>query len=105
MAIVSWDPVKFEEANTIQVDSDAGDNRTALMEIEQRAAERGFVRTNEYYLRQLIRGNQRLFRGICYRMTQEEITCARAKNEELERAVLSSTFALMRPAEGSAVWF
>lgn len=88
MAIVAWDPVKLEEANTVQVDSDAADNRTALLEIEDWAAQHGFVRTDEYTLRQLLRDGKRMFRGTCYRMSPEEIAAASATNSMMERIVL-----------------
>ena len=72
MAIIGVDPSDYAKASTIQVDSDAPDNRSAIREIEDWAAERGFLRTNEYYLRQAIRDGKRIFRGICYRYTEEE---------------------------------
>jgi transposase-like protein len=72
MAIVAVTPANWEEVGLVQIDSDAPSNAAAVVEIEDWAAEHGMVRTNEYWLRQLNRGNQRLFRGICYRVTEEE---------------------------------
>jgi len=72
MAIVGVDPTEYQNANTVQVDSDAADNARAINEIGDWAAEHGFVRTNEYWLRQAIRGGKRIYRGICYRFSEEE---------------------------------
>lgn len=72
MAIVAIDPPDWEKANVVQVDSDARDNRDAVLEIEDWAAENGFARTTEYWLRQILKeGGRRVFRGICYRLTEE----------------------------------
>ena len=72
MAIVGVDPTEYQNANTVQVDSDAADNARAINEIDDWATEHGFVRTNEYWLRKAIRGGKRIFRGICYRFSDEE---------------------------------
>lgn len=72
MAIVRIDPEDFEKVNTVQVFTDAGDNRDAVLEIEAWAAQHGFVRTSEYWLGQMIlETGRRVFRGVCYRMTPE----------------------------------
>jgi hypothetical protein len=72
MAIVGVDPTGYQYANTVQVDSDARDNARAIREIDDWAAENGFVRTNEYWLRRAIVGGKSVFRGICYRFSEEE---------------------------------
>ncbi len=76
MAIVAVDPEGWAAANVVQnvvqVDSDAKDNHEAILEIEDWAAENGFARINENWLRQIHRGGQRVFRGVCYRLTEEE---------------------------------
>jgi len=72
MAIVRVDPSDYQNANTVQVDSDAADNARAINEIGDWAAEHGFVRTNEYWLRQVPRDGKPIFRGICYRFSEEE---------------------------------
>lgn len=89
MAIIAWDPVKLEGTNTVQVDSDAVDNRAALLEIEDWAAQHGFVRTNEYSLRQLLKDGKRMFRGTCYRVSPEELKAASTTNSTMEMNVLN----------------
>jgi len=76
MAIVGIDPPNWKalDLNVVQLDSDAADNKKAAEEIEDWAAENDFARVNEYWLRQIIRnGGKRVFRGICYRLTKEEM--------------------------------
>lgn len=72
MALMNWDPKKWEDANIVQVDSDASDNSQAITEIEDWAATNGFARINESWLRQIFREGQKLFRGVCYRLNEEE---------------------------------
>ncbi len=73
MAIVKIDPEHWQKANSVQVDSDAADNAKAILEIEDWAAENGFARIHEYWLRQIRPKDGRpVFRGICYRLTEEE---------------------------------
>ena len=75
MAIVKTDPEDWQKANSVQVDSDALDNAAAILEIEDWAAENGFARVHEYWLRQIHgKDSTRAFRGICYRLTEEEVT-------------------------------
>jgi hypothetical protein len=70
--IVQTDPHNWQDVNTVQVDSDARDNDQALREIDAWAASNGFLRTDEYWLRQIIKKDgRRVFRGICYRVTDE----------------------------------
>lgn len=82
MAIIYVDPEEWEKANanTVQVDSDATDNKGAIDDIEQWAADNRFARTNEYWLRRVIRQDgKHVFRGICYRVTVE----VQASNEAI----------------------
>jgi len=72
MALVAWDPMVWEDANIVQVDSDAPDNSKAITEIEDWAAANGFARINESWLRQIFREGQKLYRGACYRLNEEE---------------------------------
>jgi hypothetical protein len=77
MAIVRTDPERWEDVNVVQLDSDAPDNDKAILDIESWAADKGFARTNEYWLRPIWLGNgRRVLRGICYRLTREEIGSA-----------------------------
>jgi hypothetical protein len=58
-----------------------------MFEIEDWAAEHGFLRTSEYYLRRVRRRDgKRVFRGFCYRMTPEE-----RENAEQDDRVLAQT--------------
>ncbi len=72
MAVTKVDPTPFEQASSIVIDSDAETNELALREIENWAHSHGFVRTNEYYLRQILVNGNRQFRGVCYRIANEE---------------------------------
>jgi hypothetical protein len=86
MAIVNTDPLEWDRVNTLQVDSDAQDNASAIAEINRWAAERGFARTNEYWLRRVRTNNGMIFRGICYRVTDDERATARERlGEAAER--------------------
>ena len=74
MAIVAIDPADWENVNVVQIDSDAHDNKEAIIDIENWAGEHGFARTNEYWLRQILKNRgRRVFRGICYRLTEEVV--------------------------------
>jgi hypothetical protein len=67
------DPQEWKESNVVQVDSDASDNMSAAREIESWAAQNGFVRTTEYWLRRAMTADGAIvFRGICYRISPEE---------------------------------
>ena len=91
MAVVAIIPGEWEEqgATSVQVDSDAADNRTALIEIENWSAEHGFARTSEYWLRPMLTGGRRVFRGFCFRLTDEvrssSAALVRQHEEALER--------------------
>lgn len=87
--VVSWDPKTLEGANVVQVDSDASDNTQAIREIDDWAEQQGFVRSSEYWLRPLLREGKKLFRGVCYRISNEEIEAANATNTTLRTSVLS----------------
>jgi hypothetical protein len=83
--IVKVDPPDAEHANIVQVDSDARDNMAAMREIEDWAEERGFVRTNEYWLRRVLVNGKTRFRGICYRLVDEELASARQDLDEIAK--------------------
>ena len=88
MAIVAIDPADWKNTNVVQIDSDAVDNKVAIMEIESWAWDRQFARTNEYWLRQIVRDDtQRVFRGICYRLTRE-VRNSRSAESEANRKLL-----------------
>src|SRR5437016_1447328 len=88
MAVVGTDPVNWNAVNAVQVDSDDADNVQAMFEIEDWAAEHGFVRTSEYYLRRVRRRDgKRVFRGFCYRMTAEELESAEQEASARAEAV------------------
>jgi hypothetical protein len=70
--ITQIDPVSFADASSVQVDSDAGDSWHAIEEIENWAAENGFVRSSEYSPRQVLIEGHRRFRSVCYRISPEE---------------------------------
>lgn len=95
------DPADFANVSTVQVDSDVGNPWLAIDEIENWAADHGFVRTSEYHPRQVLVEGRRRFRGICYRMTDEE----RAAIEQSHRQMIERGDALTpgaRPAPEAA---
>ncbi len=73
MAIIRTDLDKLPDANAVEVDSDAPDNMQAIHEIDDWAAEHGFARVSEYWLRQRKVNGRRVFRGICYRLSEDEV--------------------------------
>ena len=81
MAVVGTDPKNWRRTNTVQVFSDAPDNPTAVAEIEQWAAERGFARSSEYWLGRARTEHGDVFRGLCFRITDQEIQRARERSE------------------------
>lgn len=103
MAIVRVDPAEWQNVNVLQLDSDASNNQAAMLEMEQWAYENGFARTNEYWLRRIRRDGQTVFRGICYRVEEEERATQRAILQEtearamrIEAALSSAESALLR---------
>jgi hypothetical protein len=83
--IVRVDPEDFEKSNVVQVDSNAGDNMAAIREIDDWAAEKGFSRTSEYSLRRIkSRDKGLVFRGICFRMTEDERKTLEDENVAVE---------------------
>ncbi|MGH7213513.1 MAG: hypothetical protein ACREIT_01935 [Tepidisphaeraceae bacterium] len=86
MAILQTDPADWRSSNTVQVDSTARDNMSAIREIDQWAADNGFHRVNEYWLRQVnLKDGTRVFRGICFRITEEERSTRHQTNEDVAR--------------------
>ena len=70
--ITKIDPKNWKKANIVQIDVDAGDNSEAIEVLEKWAAENGFSRMSEYFLRIVMRADgSRVFRGVCYRITRE----------------------------------
>jgi hypothetical protein len=79
------DPKNWKKANVVQVDVDAANNSEAVDVLESWAAENGFARTEEYFLRIIMRADgTRVFRGICYRITRE----VKASAERLAKAAI-----------------
>jgi len=76
--ITKIDPKNWKKANIVQLDVDAENNSEAVDSLEKWAAENGFARTDEYFLRIVMRADgSRVFRGICYRITREVKDSAR----------------------------
>ena len=87
MAIVRVDPPDPTGASLVQVDSSSGNLWLAIAEVDGWAVEHGFVRTNEFHLRQVLVEGHRRYRGICYRPTAEEAAAAdQAQQEMISRA-------------------
>ncbi len=88
MAIIAIDPSNWKEFNVVQIDSDANENKQAIAEIEEWAAQNGFARTTEYWLRPIIKSDdRRVFRGICYRLTHEVMRTNEEASRQLAEAV------------------
>src|SRR5688500_16219300 len=81
MAITLIDPPDFQNASTVQIDSDAEDAWLAVEAIENWAAQNEFVSIGEFHPRQVLVDGRRRFRGICYRISDEE----RAAMESAQR--------------------
>ena len=87
MAIVKIDPAEWQNASVVQVESDAVNNIDALKEIENWAYQNGFARTTEYWLRHVRRDGQLIFRGICYRVDEEDRASQKEAHERVEANV------------------
>jgi hypothetical protein len=84
--ITRVDPPDFDNASTLQIDSDECDPWLAIDEIENWAAMKGFVRTSEYQPRQVLVEGRRRFRAICYRVSDEERAAVElAQRQMIER--------------------
>ena len=84
--IIRVDPESWNQSKLVQLDSDALDNMTAVREMEDWAAEHGFARTNEYWLRRaLTTEGKRVFRGICFRLMPDELAAATSESNEIEQ--------------------
>jgi hypothetical protein len=84
----NWD-VPEAGVDVVQVDSDAAENIAAIGDIENWCEQHGFARVNQYWLRTIVRPDgKRVFRGVCYRLTDEERQSAEAANREHERQVM-----------------
>ena len=65
MAIVDTNSVSVAGTTLVLVDSNAASNWSAIDEIEQWAANNNAKRSAEFWLQQLTRDGNKIFRGIC----------------------------------------
>ena len=105
MAIVNVNPAGWEkpasEIDVVQVDSDARDNAAAVLDIERWAGEHGFARVNEYWLRPIHKGDgRRVWRGACYRLTEEEVRSSNEVNLAHEQRVRAMPVTAHEGVEG-----
>ena len=100
MAIIYIDPAEWENANVVQIDSDSSNNAEAVIEIENWAHQHGFARTNEYWLRQARRDGKMRFRGICFRVAEDEQEVLQERQQQIEARAMRIEAAL-RGAEGA----
>ena len=100
MAIVKIDPADWQHANVLQIDSDAPNNLEAVKEIESWSYQNGFARTPEYWLRRARRNGQMLFRGICFRVAEDELEVLVERQQQVEARAIRMEAAL-RGVEGS----
>ena len=70
--ITQVDPNQYTTASSVQIDSDAADPWLAIEEMENWAADNGFVRSSEYHPRQVLIDGWRRYRSVCYRISPEE---------------------------------
>lgn len=83
MIFVHPDP--WTDAPSVVVESDASTNAEAMRQIEDWAAENGFARTNEYWLRPIRREGRTLFQAVCYRLTEEHRAAGAEQIERIRR--------------------
>jgi len=57
----------------VQVASDAADNFRAIVEIEEWASSKGYLRTSESWLRVAILDGRQVFVAVCYRPSAAEL--------------------------------
>ena len=82
--IVKIDPSAFSDVNIVQVDVRAKDNYEAIEALESWAGKHGFARLHQRYLRVIARAESGpVFRGACYRMTDEEKAAVHFEAEAL----------------------
>jgi len=98
--ITQIDPKDFSTASTVQVDSDAGNPWLALDEIETWAAQNGFVRTSEYHARQVLVSGRRLYRAVCYRISDEERAALEQAQSQMSKRAEALRGILPRSARG-----
>lgn len=81
MAIAFINPSEWNDAASVVVDSTAASNMAAIHEIDDWAADHGFERVNEYWLRQRKSGDgRRVFRGVCIRLSSDELSAREQEN-------------------------
>ncbi len=74
MAVRVVRPEDWEAADFVEVESDLADNLKALAEIDDWTLDHGFVRTNEDWLRRVVRDDgAKVRRAVCYRPSRDEI--------------------------------
>ena len=86
-----YEPKDWQEAESIQVDSDAADNMAAILEVDEWAASNGFVRESAYWLRRVRRrrDQKQVFRVVLFKLSEEELETRRAENERAGAALES----------------
>jgi hypothetical protein len=73
------------ETATVLVYSDAVSNIDAIKEIDAWARERGFVRTREGHLNVALRGGKQVYKGVCFRLEEEDVEAAKVSIERNKR--------------------
>ena len=82
-------PDPWTNAPSVVVESDAPTNAEAVDEIENWAAQNGFARTNEYWLRPIRRDGRTLLQAVCYRITEEHRAAAADRVERIKQRIAS----------------
>jgi hypothetical protein len=84
-----YEPSDWRDAESIQVDSDAPDNMSAILEIDDWAAANDFVRESSYWLRPIHRkrDGKRVFRVVLFRLSPEELETRQAENDRVAASI------------------
>ena len=80
MAVNVVRPKEWQDAEMLEVESDARDNYAAIVEIEDWAQDHGMTRTNEHWLQTIQHEDGRVGRiSIVYRPSQKELASRESK--------------------------
>jgi hypothetical protein len=86
--IVKIEPKNWAKSNIVQIDVDAPDNSQAIDALIEWGEHNGFARVRENFLRIIVTPEgKKVFRGACYRITDEEVRSGNAHADEaIQRA-------------------
>lgn len=84
-----YEPRDWQQAESIQVDSDAADNMSAIHESDEWAEANGFVRESSYWLRRVRRrrDDKLVYRVVLLRLSDDEMETRRMENQRVSEAL------------------